>query len=193
MKRLSLVVVASLLVVSVIATSAAYAQVPKQAFTTFKLGGIHSGTCDFPGQVKELHVYGSHINEFYTAVEYRTLLCTCLVPLGVSYSTRTVVTNGNPWTGVQQAFFPPVNGFFPGLDLWATVFATCSGTCGDCGVDQPVIVGPEPVSGFLQGTRNDAVASKFQMLGLTTILCPAAVGTQESSWGKVKALYQESQ
>jgi hypothetical protein len=191
MRRHSLVV-AALLLVLVAWTGLAYSAAQKQAFATFKQGGIHSGYCNSPGELLEVYIYGSNINEFYTAVEYQLLLPPCLVPIAASYYSNTQVTNGNPWTGVQQAFYPPINGFFPGLDLWASVIVQCTGSCDDCGFDQPVVMGPHPVSNALQGTRNDSDATLFQIVGLTSILCPGAVGTEETTWGKVKALFQDS-
>jgi hypothetical protein len=191
MKRMIVLGLAALFLVQLGMVTTAGADAPKQAFATFKMGGIHSGTCDYAGQIKELYIYGLNINEFYTAVEYRLVLCGCLMPIGVVYHSNTVVTNGNPWTGVQQAFYPPINGFFPGLDLWATVFVQCGGSCDDCSGDNLLFIDEHPVSQAIQGTRADKFATLFPIVGLTTILCPNSIGTEETTWGKVKALYSE--
>lgn len=191
MRRNSLVVVSVLLLVLMVWTVNAFAVA--QTFATFKQGGIHNGQCNFPNEFKQLYIYGLTINEFYTAVEFQLVLPPCLLPVGYTPGPGTSLVGGNPWTGVQQAFHPPLNGFFPGLDLWGTVSAICTGSCDDCGYDQPVLLIGHPVSGLLQGTRDDPLRTKFPIVGLTTILCPAAIGVEETTWGKVKALYQENQ
>lgn len=196
MKRNSLVVVAALLIVLTWAVAASAQSGAKQAFATFVEGGVHTGACDSTNQFVPIYVYGANINEFYTSVEWQLVLPPCLFPVGRTYGPKTTVVNEEPgpvgpgpWYGVQQAFWPPINGYFPGLDLWCTVFTICTGTCDMCGYDLPVMIGPNPVSGLLQGTRNDVSATTFGIVGLTNLLCPLAVGTEETTWGKVKALY----
>lgn len=192
MKRLSFALVVAIFAATMLLAVAAQAQPEKIVFATFKQGGQHSGTCDFAGQLKTIYIYGLRINEFYTAVEFRLLLCGCLTPVGWTPGPGINLTNGVPWNGVQLAFFPPANGFFPGLDLWATVFATCNNACGDCGFDQLIFIDEYPISQKIQGTRDDRLRTKFDLFGATTILCPNAISTEETTWGQVKALYGEA-
>ncbi len=50
-------------------------------------------------------------------------------------------------------------------------------------------VGPNPGSGYLRGTYapdNDF----FDIIGLTSYLCPEGVATEEESWGAIKSMYR---
>ena len=50
-------------------------------------------------------------------------------------------------------------------------------------------IGPHPDSGEIRGTfapENEL----FPIVGLTSIICPDLVGTQEENWGAIKSLYR---
>ncbi len=53
----------------------------------------------------------------------------------------------------------------------------------------PPMIGPHPDSGEIRGTfapENEL----FPIVGLTSIICPELVGTQEESWGAIESLYR---
>jgi hypothetical protein len=51
----------------------------------------------------------------------------------------------------------------------------------------PIVVGPNPLTGVLGFNDGWHI---YLALGLTAIICPT-IATEETSWGKVKALYEE--
>lgn len=110
----------------------------------------------------------------------------------VTYPDNMVVTLGDPFAGHSIAYWPPLNGFVPGYNLLVAfrcvTFAPCGGGGGGL-IDYPIVIGPNPGSGELRGTflpDNEF----FSIRGLTSILCPEQIGTQEESWGAIKSLYR---
>jgi len=132
--------------------------------------------------------------EYYvTAVEYQ--LTTPIDPshalfsvMSVTYPDNKSVTLGDPFSGHAIAYWPPMNGFVPGYNLVATLQCMTFAPCGSL-VDYPLVIGPHPDSGEIRGTfapENEL----FPIVGLTSIICPDLVGTQEENWGAIKSLYR---
>jgi hypothetical protein len=107
----------------------------------------------------------------------------------------TMVNIGASPTGIAIAWANccTQNGFLPILALVPLV------VWGECDCAQ----GPQPlvVRGFLQGTglpgekpgptairREDFV--EFAGLGMTSLICPGQIATEQSTWGQVKSLYR---
>jgi hypothetical protein len=135
-----------------------------------------------------------HDAEFYvTAVEYQ--LQTPVDPshalfsiVSVTYPDNGTVALGDPFTGHAIAYWPPLNGFMPGYNLLVTLRCMTTAPCGSLS-DYPLVIGLHPGSGELRGTfapDNEF----FQIAGLTSVLCPEQIGTQEESWGAIKSLYR---
>jgi hypothetical protein len=100
---------------------------------------------------------------------------------------------GDPWNGHSIAFWPYLNGYTPGYNLLCKFMCFLPiDACWDMGgaiADYPVIVGPHPDSGYVRGTyypNNDP----FPIIGLTSIVCPYLIATEESSWGAIKGQFK---
>jgi hypothetical protein len=108
--------------------------------------------------------------------------------MGVTYPDGKSVALGDPFSGHAIAYWPPMNGFVPGYNLVATLQCMTFAPCGPL-VDYPLVIGPHPDSGEIRGAfapENEL----FPIVGLTSIVCPDMVGTQEESWGAIKSLYR---
>jgi hypothetical protein len=135
-----------------------------------------------------------HDAEYYvTALEYQ--LQTPVDPshalfsiVGITYPDNEAVSLGDPFSGHSIAYWPPLNGFVPGYNLLVTLQCVTLAPCGQL-ADYPLVIGPDPSSGELRGTfapDNEF----FQITGLTSVICPEQIGTQEESWGAIKSLYR---
>lgn len=145
----------------------------------------------------DVYVFLHGADYYVTAVEYR--LATPLDPThsffgitGVTYPDNVTVVLGDPFAGHSLAFWPPMNGFVPGYNLicklTCVTFASCASDGGVL-VDYPLVIGPNPESGEVRGAfapDNEL----FPIVGLTSVLCPEQIGTQEESWGAIKSLYR---
>jgi hypothetical protein len=141
------------------------------------------------------YLYISNAEYYITAIEYQLL--TPLDPDHVAILLfETVLPDlaqlqiGDPWNGHSITYWPPLNGYMPGYNLMATyTFYTDYPCYTGCLTDFPMIVGPNPGSGELRGTyspNNDY----FYPVGLTSIICPLEVSSEEKSWGAIKSLYR---
>ena len=100
---------------------------------------------------------------------------------------NTPLAIGNTQAGVAYSWQLPQSGFTP----YALCRILVAWNCDDCaGTTFPggqVVVIPHPVTGFARVARYpDNVL--VDGLGLTSLVC-AQVPVEETSWGKLKALY----
>jgi hypothetical protein len=108
--------------------------------------------------------------------------------MGYTYPPSHALTIGDAWTGQSLTYWPPLTGYPTGYDLLVTYELMTSVECVDM-PDYPIVVGPSPDSGFLRGTyspNNDF----FEIVGLTSYLCPESIATEEESWGAIKSMYR---
>jgi hypothetical protein len=141
----------------------------------------------------DVYLYLHDAGYYVTAVEYQ--LQTPVDPshalfqiVSVSYPSAKTVTLGDPFSGHSIAYWPPLNGFVPGYNLLVTLQCVTLAPCGQF-TDYPLVLGLHPSSGELRGTfapDNEF----FQIAGLTSVICPEQIGTQEESWGAIKSLYR---
>lgn len=100
----------------------------------------------------------------------------------------TMASLGNSPTGVAVAWNLPQNGFGPLLALKLNVFW---GMC-DCNA------GPQPVrvGGYTPFGKTEPSAVQWPLynevsgIGMTSLICPGAIATDNKTWGGVKALYR---
>ncbi len=119
------------------------------------------------------YVYGHHLPCYVDAVEFSIQL-----PPGIGWTLppEGILQIGNPLTGLAIAYWPPLNGFYPGYNLMVTLhlFADQAGAClwkGGSLVNAPIQVLPNPESGYLQCTCYPEHYLE-QIVGLTSVLCP---------------------
>jgi hypothetical protein len=98
------------------------------------------------------------------------------------------ITIGDTESGITMGYpFPPLNGFEPILICRSRVIWNCD----DCQglANLPVAVVPHPYTGDLVGVdyhTNELIPA----IGMTSLICPVGVPTQDTTWGQVKALYE---
>lgn len=97
------------------------------------------------------------------------------------------VYQGNTRDGFAVGFAIPQNGYFPILVTEAVFAWDCNGCTS---TDIPVkVVGHPLLGGTITATRWPD-QTKFNGIGLTALIC-TTVPVEETTWGQVKALYNE--
>ena len=152
---------------------------------------ICPGGAPFAGPPVELYVVMNNWNFNITGVDFSISYPPALQWLGDNLpDPLTMVTIGNSPTGIAIAYanccaqdgFLAVEVLRP-LVLW--------GVC-DCNQGpQPLVVGGY---GPLGKTSPTAVRKEdfeeFSGVGMTSLICPGIIATEQSTWGQVKALYR---
>jgi hypothetical protein len=106
----------------------------------------------------------------------------------ITYPAGEAANLGHPFTGHSITYWPPLTGYPEGYDLLANFTCYLIAPCSSA-TNYQIEVGPDPRSGYLRGTYapdNDF----FDIVGLTSWLCPEGVATEEESWGAIKSMYR---
>lgn len=140
-----------------------------------------------PGTVlDEAYVVCNNFGIFLIALEYQITFPPSVIFLGDDPQNTNVPFLGSSPAGIAIAWDIPQNAFDPFIANIITFVWNCDG----CGATEPIVVGPNPQSNLLRGvewlTQDQVIA-----VGMTSLVCPGTVSTEESTWGKVKALYNE--
>ena len=155
--------------------------------------------CNNPGYARDLYVVMNNWNMFVQAVEFSIDYPAALFFLGETAPAGTLVIGSTPsnggtggvavsWTNIPQ------NGFDPILAMTVHVVETAQ--C-DCNAGpQAVVVRGYNYANAGNGGNTDPVAVRWpdyvelSGVGMTSLICPGAVATEQSTWGGVKALYR---
>jgi hypothetical protein len=133
-------------------------------------------------------------NEYYvTGVEYSLVTPNDLdhanfIITGYTYPPNYSLSLGDAWGGHSITFWPPLTGYPDGYDLLVTYECITLESCSKMR-DYPICVGAHPDSGYLRGTYAPD-HEFFDIIGLTSYLCPNQIGTEEESWGAIKSMYK---
>lgn len=145
----------------------------------------------FAGPPVELYVVMNNWNMNVTGVDFSISYPPAMAWLGDNLpDPLTSVSIGNSPTGIAIAYanccaqdgFQAIEVLRP-LILW--------GNC-DCNQGpQPVVVGGYTPLGKNQpsAVRKEDFA-EFSGVGMTSLICPGPIATEQSTWGQVKALYR---
>jgi hypothetical protein len=95
---------------------------------------------------------------------------------------------GTPLGGHSVTFWPPLNGFGTGYNLMVTYEIVVFGECAQL-TDHHIDVVAHPETTHLRCTYAPD-NEKIDVTGLTLWFCPSEVGTEEESWGAIKAMYR---
>ena len=102
---------------------------------------------------------------------------------------ETSSVTGTTATGLAIEFNPAVDGFSPIVIAEVTALWQCD----DCTGHQntPMKVVPHPDSGVIRGLGFSVLPAPIEIpaAGLTALICPT-IPVAETTWGRVKALYQ---
>jgi hypothetical protein len=196
MKKVLAVVIA-VAVISIGAVSS-NAQVPNIGIYFDTALQEQQGDCGdhFVGHVDSLNVVMLNFNAFVTAVEFATdfganfpvsyvndlQIPAATLSLGQSY----VDGPGGADDGIAITYQIPQNAYDPFVCMKLLVIWNCD-SCDGTPLQSIAVVEHE--------TFNDILALEFLTnrqifgVGMTSLVCPVGVANEESSWGKVKALY----
>jgi hypothetical protein len=149
------------------------------------------GTPPFSGPPVELHVVYINWNMQMAEVEFSISYPPSLVYIGdnlVDPDTQAKIGNSDGGIAVATAGCCPFDGNAPVEVLRPLVIW---GNC-DCSQGpQPLVVGGYTPLGKTQPSavrRSDF--QEFLGIGMTSLVCPGPVATEQSTWGQVKALYR---
>ena len=158
--------------------------------------GDTQANCGTVGTPVYLYVVARNFESWLAAIEYSIDFPDGLMYVGetiVPPTQGTMLTLGNSDIGLTVGWSIPRNGFGePGV-LISTIFAIWTADCYCQLGPQPIVVGPypypDPGKTHPSGVRWPDLV-ELPAVGMTSLLCPGAVSTQESTWGGIKALYR---
>ncbi|NIM19173.1 MAG: hypothetical protein GTO51_02195 [Candidatus Latescibacteria bacterium] len=148
-------------------------------------GSVGSKDCPpIPSMIDSAYVYAKNFDMWLSAVEYKVDYPPQMIWL--SEVPTSDLTIGNTRDGIAQAWQYPQNAF-TSLKLVKIVFAWNCTTCGT--QDIPILVNVNPHTGGLTAIRwpDNAI---IPGVGMVSLIC-ATVSTDVTSWGKIKALYNQ--
>lgn len=165
--------------------SFAYAQTPNVQMV-FDPGYTSQTKVCTPGEIFQGYLVARNFNVWVQAIEFNVLYPAGLLKLGETYpdGTLQIGTGTDDYLGgFSQVWLVPQNGFQPLLAV------TVNFACQECLPDSPIVVVPNSISGFLRAT--DYPGNNFVYgVGMTSIMCPVTIPTENTTWGGVKALYE---
>jgi hypothetical protein len=153
--------------------------------------------CELPGTMQNLYVVLQNWNMFVQGVDFSIDYPAAIFPGGEVPPVNTLVignSNANGGTGgVAIAWQLPQNGFDPLLAL--TVNATWTGACDCNGGPSPLVVkgyqyGINPGGKLQPQAVRWPDFAEIDGVGLTSLVCPGTIATEETTWGGIKALYR---
>ena len=138
-----------------------------------------------------LYVVANNFNMWVSAIEYRIQYPPSLMLLGEGVDDGpggTQLKIGQSPTGIGISWPIPAPGFGALVCQKPNVLWMCA--AGDAVADQLMVVLPFPSSGKVRAIR---WPDEFEVLGvgLTSVVCPTVIPVEETTWGGIKALYDE--
>jgi hypothetical protein len=177
--------VLALTAVLMILGSFAFAQTPNVQMVFDEGYSTQTKVCAF-GEIFQGYLVARNFNCWMQAIEYNVQYPAGLNKLGELYPVGTLqigAATDDYLLGFAEVWTVPQNAFQPVLTATVNFF------CVDCIPDSPIVVIPNTISGFLRAT--DYPANNFIYgVGMTSIMCPVTIPTENMTWGGVKALYE---
>jgi hypothetical protein len=193
-KALAGVFVASLVSLMAVAATAQnpHIQVYFNGNPTYNTYNATGENCKSPGTPQELYVVLRNWNMFVGGVEFSIQYPVALFKLGETYVPNTLqIGSSDGPNGVAVAWNLPQNGFDDLLVL--TAHAVWTSNCDCNAAPQPLVVRGRT---YLNDGSLSPVAvrwpdfAEIPGIGMTSLVCPDVVATEETTWGGVKALYR---
>jgi hypothetical protein len=152
----------------------------------------HCGQAGYPVY---LYVVARNFESWLAALEYKIELPEGIMYVGENIQPPTqggMVVYGNSINGLTVSWELPRNAYGePGV-LISTVVGIWTAECNCQYGPQPIVVQaypyPNPKNGPSGVRWPDLV--ELPAVGMTSLVCPGPVATQESTWGGIKALYR---
>ncbi len=157
--------------------------------------------CGTPTETIDLYVVMHNFNTLISGANFSIDFPASLAYLGETYPAATLVLgtadaayNGPGTGGELIGFAVPQNGFQPILVTTLHCIWTSSCECGPSAVAQAVVVrgykynDPEVGTAAPEGVESETY-NVIPAVGMASWIC-AIIGTEQSTWGAVKALYR---
>jgi hypothetical protein len=181
-------VLAVVLVVALIGLGAhsASAQLPYvQAYFDFNWTQT---AMDCPGPaLQDLYIVAHNYNTFLIVAEFSVSLPPSLAYTG--FHSSALLKVGDPVLGgVSLSWQTPQDAFSPFLFCVLQAIWNCD----DCaGGPEPVVVLPHPQTQALTIVTWPGIEVDTSGIGMISVVCPEPTPVEETSWGQIKALYEE--
>lgn len=183
-KVLAVVIVAAILSIGALS---AFAQVPNvQVYFDENLTQTQSNCGGFLVP-DTLNVVANNFNMLLSTIEFSIIPPTTKALYVGDVHRPDALWLGSSPTGVTITYSIPHNAFVPFVCMRYAILWLCD-TCD--AVSEPIIVGPEPFEGVVAAIEWQTFR-KVVGVGMTSLICPGVISTEESTWGRVKALYSE--
>ncbi len=180
-------IVIAVVLVLALTSSLASAQIPNVMlfFDQYHSQGSKDCPPGTPGTIADsAYVVALNFNMWLTGIEYSVQYPTEMTWIGDVTGDALII--GDTPSGIAQVWGLPQNAFEP-LQVAKILFLwNCNGCASH---DVGVVVAPHPYTGYLRATRYPDAAF-FDAVGMTSLIC-ATTPADESTWGKIKALYQK--
>jgi hypothetical protein len=142
--------------------------------------------CPGVGQLGELFIALVNANVFVSGVEFAVNYPPAITWL--SDNETQPVTIGTTPAGLSMGWSTPQNGF-KAVFVCRVVFMWNCDSCDQQFLNNQIVVVPHPAT-FLVGYTDFPGFNQLNAVGLTSLIC-ATIPAEETTWGKVKALYGE--
>lgn len=204
-KALAGVLVASLVGLAAVGATAQvpYIQIYFDGNPQYKAFSETQSNCVAPdGESRDVYVVMNNWNMFVAAVEFSVDYPPALYFLGETPPANTLVigsspsltVNGPGTGGVAIAWNLPQDGYAPLLAM--TVHVLWTSNCDCSAPPQALVVRGYNYANAGNGGNADPVAVRWpdyvelSGVGMTSLICPGVVSTEQTTWGGVKALYR---
>ena len=173
------------LTVLTVCTSLAWAQTPTVRVYFDTQLTAESKNCPAGGGVDSAFVVAQDFGNFIAGLELAIMFPPTMT--WIADANKPPASIGNSVTGISMGFPLPQNAFGK-LVVYTVVF---NWNCTGCLVtDDRVVVSAHPLTGFVRATQWPSLQF-INAIGMTGLVC-ATVPVEETTWGRVKALYSDT-
>lgn len=182
--RVATLLVFVLMVISAATVSAQTPYIAVYFDNTYQVEStVAPGGCPGVGTLDTLYIALTNANAFVSGVDFAVNYPPEIFPISDLWTQP--VTIGNTWNGITMGWSTPQNGFGTVFICGVLVQWQCS-ECAGTNIPMPVVTNPNTL--YL-GYTDFPNFNQFPATGLTSLIC-ATVPAEETTWGKVKALYE---
>lgn len=190
MKRLSVLFLTTLILAAHTGTADAN-PVPSTFIKVYFDEGLLYDQMDCPGPgLDTLYVVAEYLGEYIGGIEYMIFYPPAMTFVAdiVPYSDPVILGQSN--YGIKITYTTPIIGESYGTNAAVVQQVLVQWNCNDCAAcEQLVVVGPNLWTGYLRIFRWPDMTG-VMVDGETSVVCPC-VGTKQTTWGSVKALYTQ--
>jgi hypothetical protein len=182
MKRVFVIVIA----LGLIALSAQIVAAQQVPYVMLYFDDLYTvGSEDCPGVVPDsAYIVVKNFNMYLQAIEYQVLYPAEMAWIGDDVGDALAI--GNTRDGIAESWPLPQNAYVPFAVAKVKFMWNCTGGCPVKNI--PIVIGSHPETFKLRALRWPDLA-EITAIGMTSLVC-ATIPVEESSWGKIKALYK---